>query len=267
LTTYVVGDIQGCLQPLQQLLDDVAFSSDDQLWSVGDIVNRGPQSLETLQFCHGLGNQFRMVLGNHDLHLLAIAQGVRKPHRSDTLDDILNAPDRDELLHWLQGQPLLMASDEYLIVHAGIPPQWSREQAMELAAEVHQVLSDDAMAREFFHVMYGNEPDCWAQSITPPLRWRLITNYFTRMRFCSPEGQLEFSSKSPPHQPPPGFAPWYSHPGRLTKTSNVIFGHWAALQGKFCGSHLFPLDTGCVWGGPLRLMNLDTGDYHHQQPL
>lgn len=266
MTTYVVGDIQGCLQPLQQLLDNVAFGSEDQLWSVGDLVNRGPQSLETLRFCHRLGAQFRMVLGNHDLHLLAVARGIRAPHRSDTLDDILTAPDRDELLHWLQRQPLLIASEEHLLVHAGIPPQWSKEQAIEFAAEMQQVLTDEAMAHDFFQVMYGNEPDCWNEHITPPMRWRLITNYFTRMRFCSSEGQLELSTKSSPNQPPTGFAPWYSHPDRLTKSSNIIFGHWAALQGKPCGSGLFPLDTGCVWGGPLRLMNLTTGNYHHQMP-
>ena len=262
----MVGDIQGCLQPLQQLLDNVAFGSEDQLWSAGDIVNRGPQSLETLRFCYRLGAQFRMVLGNHDLHLLAIAKGIRPPQRSDTLNDILAAPDRDELLYWLQQQPLLISSEEYLLVHAGIPPQWTAEQAIKLASEMQEVLADEVMAREFFQHMYGNEPDCWEESLTGPMRWRLITNYFTRMRFCSPEGQLELSSKSTPNQPPPGFAPWYSHPARLTKFSNIIFGHWAALQGKPCGPRLFPLDTGCVWGGPLRLMNLATGDYHHQMP-
>ena len=262
----MVGDIQGCLQPLQQLLDKVVFGSEDQLWSAGDIVNRGPQSLETLRFCYRLGAQFRMVLGNHDLHLLAIAKGIRPPQRSDTLNDILTAPDRDELLYWLQQQPLLISSEEHLLVHAGIPPQWTAEQAIKLATEMQEVLADEVMAREFFQHMYGNEPDCWEERITGPMRWRLITNYFTRMRFCSPEGQLELSSKSTPNQPPPGFAPWYSHPARLTKFSNIIFGHWAALQGKPCGPRLFPLDTGCVWGGPLRLMNLATGDYHHQMP-
>lgn len=267
MTTYVVGDIQGCLLPLQQLLDKVAFNpAEDQLWSVGDLVNRGPQSLEVMRFCYRLGNRFRMVLGNHDLHLLAVARGIRRPHRSDTLDDILAAPDRDALFHWLQAQPLLLDTGGHLLVHAGIPPQWSREQAIALAAEMRLVLSDTAMADDFFQVMYGNAPDCWSDNLAPPLRWRLITNYFTRMRFCSAAGRLELASKAPPDQPPAGYAPWYSHPDRRTATSNIIFGHWAALQGKHCGPHLFPLDTGCVWGGPLRLLNLDSGDYHHQLP-
>ncbi|TNE76633.1 MAG: symmetrical bis(5'-nucleosyl)-tetraphosphatase [Gammaproteobacteria bacterium] len=267
MTTYAVGDLQGCLSPLQRLLEVVDFNpAEDQLWSVGDVVNRGPQSLQTLRFCMQLGDAFRMVLGNHDLHLLAVARGIRAPHRSDTLDDILSAPDRDELLSWLQRQPLLIDSDDHLLVHAGIPPQWPRNQALSLAEEMHQVLADDAKSEAFFQVMYGNQPDCWHADLSPPLRWRLITNYFTRMRFCSSAGQLELSSKAPPEQPPTGFAPWYSHPERKTRNCKIIFGHWAALQGKPCGPGLIPLDTGCVWGGPLRLVNLSSGEYHHCQP-
>lgn len=267
MTTYVVGDLQGCLEPLLQLLDDVGFdAATDQLWAVGDIVNRGPHSLQALRFCHQLGDAFRMVLGNHDLHLLAVARGIRQPHRSDTLADILAAPDRDELLLWLQQQPLMIDSGDYLLVHAGIPPQWSKQQALKLAAEMKQVLADEESSAAFFQVMYGNDPDSWREGLEAPLRWRVITNYFTRMRFCTASGQLELSCKHPPDQPPEGFAPWYSHPERLTAGCNIIFGHWAALQGKFCGEHLFPLDTGCVWGGPLRLMNLDSGECYHRYP-
>ncbi|TNE94965.1 MAG: symmetrical bis(5'-nucleosyl)-tetraphosphatase [Gammaproteobacteria bacterium] len=267
MTTYVVGDLQGCLTPLQQLLETVKFDpGKDQLWSVGDLVNRGPQSLETLRFCYQLGDAFRTVLGNHDLHLLAVAHGVRKPHPSDTLNDILEAPDRDELLKWLIRQPLLLAHGEFLLVHAGIPPQWSREEALALAEEVQQVLSDELQSAAFFEVMYGNEPDLWHNALLPPLRWRLITNYLTRMRFCSTEGQLELSSKAPPQEPPEGFAPWYAHPHRKTCHCKIIFGHWAALEGKPIGDNLYPLDTGCIWGGPLRMMALDTGHYYHCQP-
>lgn len=265
LTTYAIGDIQGCLQPLKRLLDRVKFDPDsDHLWSVGDVVNRGPASLESLRFCYNLGCHFRMVLGNHDLHLLAIAHGVRRPSRSDTLDDILKAPDRDELLHWLQQQPMLIEDKGYVMVHAGIPPQWSLSQAKTLSEEMSNVLRCETKSRQFFEVMYGDDPDIWADDLLPPVRWRSITNYFTRMRFCSPRGHLELTSKSQPNDPPSGFAPWFSHPSRLPKDTKIIFGHWAALEGRTSKDNLFPLDTGYIWGGPLRLMNLDTGEYFHQ---
>lgn len=265
LTIYAVGDIQGCLQPLKRLLDRVKFDpASDHLWSVGDVVNRGPESLESLRFCYNLGNHFRMVLGNHDLHLLAIAHGIRRPSRSDTLDDILKAPDRDELLHWLQQQPMLIEDKGYVMVHAGIPPQWSLSQAKTLSEEMSNVLCCETKSRQFFEVMYGDDPDIWADDLLPPVRWRSITNYFTRMRFCSPRGQLELTSKSQPNDPPLGFAPWFSHPSRLPQDTKIIFGHWAALEGRASKDNLFPLDTGYIWGGPLRLMNLDTREYFHQ---
>lgn len=268
MTTYAVGDLQGCLEPLKLLLDKVGFdSSNDELWSVGDIVNRGPESLETLRFCHQLGSHFRMVLGNHDLHLLAIAHEVRSPSSSDTLDDILRAPDRDELLHWLQQQPLLIEDKQFSMVHAGIPPQWTLEQAKIFAAEMKEVLSSDTKAAQFFNVMYGNEPCLWQDDLEPPLRWRVITNYLTRMRFCTPEGELKLTSKTSPEESPEGFSPWFSHPSQLPEDAKIIFGHWAALEGRPCGKNLFPLDTGYVWGGPLRLMNLDTHEYFHQEHI
>ena len=263
-STYAVGDLQGCLDPLKRLLDKISFEpKKDTLWSVGDVVNRGPNSLETLRFCYNLGDHFRMVLGNHDLHLLATAHGFRKPSRSDTLDEILNAPDRDELLNWLQQQPLLFESEGYLVVHAGIPPQWSQKKAVQLAEEMNSVLRCDKKSTEFFKIMYGNEPDIWKKGLAPPLRWRLITNYFTRMRFCSAEGHLELTCKNLPEKPPKGYSPWFDHKDRKTKKTNIIFGHWAALEGRHCGKRLFPLDTGCVWGGPMRLMNIKTKEYFH----
>ena len=190
MTDYAVGDIQGCLTPLKALLEALSFDpANDCLYSVGDIVNRGPHSLETLRFCYQLGDSFRMVLGNHDLHLLAVAHHIKAPNRKDTLDDILQAPDRDELLQWLQHQPLLRKAGEYTIVHAGIPPQWELQQAFELAAEVeHTLHSTDALA--YFQAMYGNLPDTWSNSLAGTNRLRVITNYLTRMRFCSPEGKL-----------------------------------------------------------------------------
>ena len=265
MSNYAVGDIQGCLEPLKKLLNKVSFDpKKDTLWSVGDLVNRGPQSLEALRFCYNLGSSFRMVLGNHDLHLLATANGFQKPSRNDTLDDILAAPDRDELLHWLQQQPLMLEVKGHALVHAGIPPQWSLNKARKLAEEMSDVLRCDNRAIEFFKVMYGNEPNVWEKNLSPPLRWRLITNYFTRMRFCSSEGHLELTCKNLPEEPPKGFSPWFEHENRRTRKNNIIFGHWAALAGSYCGENLFPLDTGYIWGGPMRLMNIKTKKCYHQ---
>ena len=265
MATYCVGDIQGCLDPLKRLLDHVNFNpANDQLWAVGDLINRGPQSLETLRFCCGLGDNFRTVLGNHDLHLLAVAHGVRPPNHKDTLNEILSAPDRDELLYWLQQQPLLIHDAGYVLVHAGIPHIWDIEQAKQLATEVETVLKSD-LAGEYFSTMYGNEPYLWSDSLTGTTRWRLITNYLTRMRFCTADGTLDLENKSTPDKPPKGFKPWYQHKSRKTADTKIVFGHWAALQGQDCGPNLFPLDTGCVWGGPLRLMDLSTGEYIHSK--
>lgn len=266
MSIYAVGDLQGCIDPLKRLLDRVSFDpKNDILWSVGDLVNRGPNSLEVLRFCYSLGKSFRMVLGNHDLHLLAAAKGFRAPSSSDTLDEVLKAPDRDELLHWLQQQPLIIEAAGYVMVHAGIPPQWSLPQTHLLANEVEQALQCEQQSTKFFSTMYGDEPNCWTANILPPMRWRLITNYLTRMRFCSPKGELEFNSKGNPEKPPKGYAPWFQHPDRLTNKTPIIFGHWAALEGRSCGKNLFPLDTGYVWGGSMRLMNIKTQENFHQQ--
>lgn len=267
MTTYAVGDLQGCLQPLKQLLAKVDFNpSTDELWSVGDLINRGPESLETLRFCHHLDHSFRMVLGNHDLHLLAVSHNIRPAGKHDTLDDILNAPDRNALLSWLQQQPLLLEDKQSVMVHAGIPPMWDIHQARTYANEMKEVLHCKNKSVEFFKVMYGNEPDTWQDDLEPPMRWRVITNYFTRMRFCSPEGKLELTCKNQPKNPPEGYAPWFHYPSKILPDTNIIFGHWAALQGNPCGANLFPLDTGYIWGGPMRLLNLDTGEYIHQHP-
>jgi bis(5'-nucleosyl)-tetraphosphatase (symmetrical) len=264
MTDYVVGDIQGCFDELHFLLESIQFDPlCDRLISAGDLVNRGPKSLETMRFCKKLGKAFKMVLGNHDLHLLAIAHHVRPPTPKDTITEILDAPDREELITWLQQQPLLMTVDNYTIVHAGIPPQWNLPQALLLAEEVHQVLRS-SRAKDYFEHMYGNYPDCWTDDLTGPQRWRVITNYFTRMRFCTAEGKLDLATKNTT-EAPIDFHPWFDCENRKTRENNIIFGHWAALQGRDCGDRLFALDTGCVWGGPLRIMNLDTTDYHHSQ--
>lgn len=257
MRTFVVGDIQGCYQSLLNLLNKIKFDpAADQLWAVGDLVNRGPESLEVLRFCHGLGESFKTVLGNHDLHLLAIARGHTTPRKSDTLDEVLQAPDRDELLNWLQSQPLLYLNSEYQValVHAGVPPQWNLTQAQSYADEVSTVLRSDH-ADDFFRHMYGNEPNLWQEHLEGPDRWRLITNYLTRMRFCSAEGRLELSHKEGPDTAPEGYLPWYD----LRHSKNelaILFGHWASLEGSVNTNTLQALDTGCVWGGSLTAVEL-----------
>lgn len=265
MAIYAVGDIQGCLEALKRLLDKARFDPEhDRLLSVGDVVNRGPDSLETLRFLKNLGDSFTMVLGNHDLHLLAVATGVRPPTSKDTLDDILHAPDRDELLHWLKQQALLLKFDDYLLVHAGIPPQWSAHEALALAAEVEAVLKHDS--ETLLRHMYGNQPD-WHPQLIGSERWRAIINAFTRMRFCTLNGKLDLASKIAPeqtsNQSPETLQPWYAHNTRKTRDTPIIFGHWAALEGRDCGTNLFPLDTGYVWGGRLRLFDLGAQSYLH----
>ena len=265
MSTYVVGDIQGCLEPLVALLAKVDFEpSRDQLISVGDLVNRGPQSLETIRYCMDLGDSFQMVLGNHDLHLLAVAAGTRKPNPKDTLQEILEAPDADQIFAWLRCHPLLLEVQGYHMVHAGIPPIWDIGRAHQLATEVSAVIQSDQRDLYFSH-MYGNSPEIWSEQLEGPERWRVITNYLTRMRFCTEQSQLELATKNRLEMQPP-FKPWFDHQRNEDQPVNIVFGHWAALRGKDCGQHLFALDTGCVWGGPLRIMRLETQEFFHQNP-
>lgn len=257
MSVYAVGDIQGCLKPLQALLIHIHFNpSKDTLWVAGDLINRGPESLETLRFLYYLRDSIQVVLGNHDLHLLATAAGYRKPTPSDTLKEIIDAPDRDILLEWLRYQPLVHHDKHlgYTMVHAGIPPQWSISQALLLSAEVENALQGKKI-HSFFKNMYGNEPNTWHKNLKGSERLRLITNYFTRMRFCDKNGKLELKSKT--ETAPDGFSPWFSHRSRKTIKDNIIFGHWAALNGITNTPNLFALDTGCVWGGELTMMRLE----------
>ena len=256
MATYAVGDLQGCLDPLYRLLEEVKFSSQDELWLAGDLVNRGPQSLESLRFVMALGNQAKVVLGNHDLHLLALHHGLTDLKVDNTLVPIMTAPDRHELMTWLQAQPLLHYSQQYdtVMTHAGIPSCWNLTTAKGLANEVHQVLIGDH-ADEYFRHMYGNLPDLWQHSLQGTERWRCITNYFTRMRFTTPAGQLDFKAKSKPTEAPQGFAPWFQHPTQIT--SRQLFGHWAALEGETDNEQIVNLDMGCVWGGSLKMLCLD----------
>ncbi len=257
MATYAVGDIQGCLKPLQALLITIDFNpQQDQLWVAGDMINRGPQSLKTLRFLYLLRNSLKIVLGNHDLHLLAVAAGYRQASASDTLRSILDAPDRDILLEWLRQQPLLHHDPKlaYTMVHAGIPPQWTLTEAIEHARSVETVLRGKKI-NKYLKTMYGNTPDSWDENLKGKDRWRLITNYFTRMRFCNTEGKLELNTKS--NIAPPGYLPWYAHPNRKTHNDKIIFGHWAALQGKADHHNVFAIDTGYVWGGELTMMRLE----------
>ncbi len=259
MATYAIGDIQGCLQPLKKLLKKIHFNADqDRLWIAGDLINRGPESLQTLQFLYEIRENITVVLGNHDLHLLAVAAGFKKPTPSDTLDDILNAPERDSLLNWLKQQPLIHRDStlNYTMVHAGIPPQWSISESLRYAKEVENILASENV-NSFLSVMYGNEPNNWDESLTGMDRLRLITNYFTRMRFCTPSGELELKTKSYISDAPTGYYPWFDIENRKSKNDNIIFGHWAALQGKTNQENIFALDTGCVWGGTLTAMRLE----------
>lgn len=263
MSTYAVGDIQGCLQPLKCLLKKVGFNPDtDMLWSVGDIVNRGPKSLKALRFFYDLRDNLVMVLGNHDLHLLALAAGARKPSRSDTLDEILQAPDRDKLLSWLMRQPLIHHEHGYTLVHAGIPPQWTLKNAIRYAREVEAVLrSPDCVA--FLKAMYGNEPTQWSADLTGMPRLRVITNYLTRMRYCTAQGALDLESKGT--SPVSGVleeqavSPWFDHPKSKTANERILFGHWASLQGHTDSPNAIALDTGCVWDGSMSLYELESG--------
>jgi bis(5'-nucleosyl)-tetraphosphatase (symmetrical) len=262
MSTYCVGDIQGCLDQLYRLLQSAKFKPGrDRLLVAGDLVNRGPDSLATLRFIHSLKGSAQIVLGNHDLHLLACWHGHRDPARKDTFEEVLDAPDCAKLMNWLQSQPLLHFEKKYkaLIVHAGIPPIWNLQQALEYAAEVQAVLKDER-ADSFFAAMYGNSPDRWSGSLKGPDRWRVITNYLTRMRFCSSKGKLDLNAKEGPGEAPDGYSPWFDLPNTGLKRHKVYFGHWAALMGETNSKQFIGLDTGCVWGGQLSMVRLDDGE-------
>ena len=257
MALYLIGDVQGCDSALGRLLDKIDFSpSRDRLVVLGDLVNRGPGSLAALRRLQALGDGVaQCLLGNHDLHLLAVAQGVRKPHRLDTLGDILAAPDREALLHWLRHRPMALREQGVLMVHAGVLPQWSADQALALAGEVQDVLRGQHWAEFFLH-MYGNSPDKWDDALTGAARWRVIVNALTRLRLCTAQGRMEFESKeSPGAGVPPGYMPWFDVPGRATAQDVVAFGHWSTL-GWLGRPDVISLDTGCVWGGCLSAVRL-----------
>jgi bis(5'-nucleosyl)-tetraphosphatase (symmetrical) len=255
VTRHAVGDVQGCYQELRSLMAQLSFSADrDRLWLVGDLVNRGPHSLQTLRFVRSLADNAVVVLGNHDLHLLAVAFGVRRKRKSDTLDEILEAPDRDALLEWLLTRPLAYQEGGDLMVHAGLVPQWSAHDAVQLAREVDSALRADPM-RVFEH-MYGDEPDRWSPELAGEERLRFTINVLTRIRMCTAGGRIDLKMKGkPPRQS--DFKPWFELGNRASRDVRVVFGHWSAL-GLVRSHGILGLDSGCVWGGALTAVDLDS---------
>jgi len=263
LAVYAVGDIQGCYDELRRALDTVEFDSlNDQLWCVGDLVNRGPSSLEVLRFMHGLGDAATCVLGNHDLHLLALAAGNGNHRDELSLAKVMAAPDRDELMDWLRQCPLIHHDTklDFLMLHAGLPPQWDVPTAIACAREVETVLRGDEH-RDYFKQMYGNKPNRWDPKLTGMERWRFITNCLTRLRYCKSDGRLALKEKGPPGSQAPGRIPWFEHPQRASRKQRIVFGHWSTL-GYLDAHNVWGLDTGCLWGGTLTLLRLD-----HAPPL
>jgi len=255
VATYAIGDVQGCFEPLQRLLQRIAFDPDrDRLWLAGDLVNRGPGSLEVLRWARGLGPRLTAVLGNHDLHLLSAALGARPPKPRDTLEPVLSAPDRDELLAWVRGLPLLHREGDRVMVHAGLLPAWSVAEAEELAREAEAAIRGPGLADLLAGL--GDAPSAWSPDLPPAARVRLTIVALTRLRTCTADGVIEPEFSGPPDGAPPGRLPWFEVPGRRSADATVVFGHWAAL-----GLHRAPgvvgLDSGCVWGGALTAVRLE----------
>ena len=254
----LIGDLQGCCDPLDRLLDLAGFSpSRDRLVMLGDLVNRGPASLQVLQRLAALGGSARCVLGNHDLHLLAVAHGVRRAHRSDTVQQVLDSPDRQHWLQWLRHQPLALMESGWLCVHAGLPPAWDAAQALERAAEVSTALAGPDLPGLLAH-LFGNEPSRWEDSLQGADRLRFIVNALTRIRFCAEDGTLELQTKEGLAATPAGLYPWFDAPGRRSAGQAIAFGHWSTL-GLVNRPDLLGLDTGCVWGGTLSAARVDDG--------
>ncbi len=257
MATYAIGDVQGCYDSLCRLLERCAFDPvADRLWLVGDVVNRGPKSLETLRLVRSLGEAALTVLGNHDLYLLMAAEGGAKLRaKDDTLQPVLDAPDAGELLDWLRRQPLCHTEGEYCLVHAGLLPQWTPARARELAREVEAMLQGQAF-HDFMLNLWGSEPAAWSDELAGWPRLRVIVNAMTRLRFCTPEGVMDFKLKGKPGKAPAGYLPWFDSPGRKSQDAVLITGHWSAL-GLMLRPRLLALDSGCLWGGHLTAIRLE----------
>jgi len=252
---YLIGDLQGCCDPLERLLAKIDFSpSRDHAYVLGDLVNRGPASLRTLRRLQGLGGSATCLLGNHDLHLLAVAHGVRAPGRRDTLGEVLAAPDRPALIDWLRGQRMAVHAEGWLMVHAGVAPQWDLATALALAGEVEARLRGDGLV-DFLRVMYGNEPARWSPELSGADRLRFAVNVLTRIRFVAADGTLDMTSNEGADAAPAGLHPWFEAPGRRTAEVPIAFGHWSTL-GLMLRPDLMAIDTGCIWGGKLTAVRL-----------
>ncbi|MAT85327.1 MAG: diadenosine tetraphosphatase [Gammaproteobacteria bacterium] len=263
MSTWAIGDIQGCCDEFEALLDAIRFDpARDRLWIVGDLVNRGPRSLDVIRRVRSLGSAAVPVLGNHDLHLLAIRYGGHAPKPGDTFDEVLASAECDDICEWLRSLPLLVHDEAlgWAMSHAGIPHIWTLDQAGALAREVEEVMRGPR-CREYFAGMYGNQPDRWDDGLAGMDRWRAITNYFTRMRLVDEAGRLDFAFKGALADAPAGWHPWYELRARTPLGAKIVFGHWAALDGKTGVDDIVALDTGCVWGRRLTAMCLDTGEF------
>ncbi len=263
MSTYVIGDTQGCLESLKQLLHKIRFKpKNDTLWFTGDLINRGPESLETLRFVRKLGDNAKCVLGNHDLHLLAVYSGHRSLDEKDTLTEILQAPDIKELIDWLRIQPLMLYDKEHnaILAHAGLHPSWDIKTARTEASAVQFHLRSHDF-KDLFAFMYGKKPAKWKPGRSRKKRLRFAINCFTRMRFCTPSGKLDFEEKGAPGSQPDEFLPWYDIPNQLKAGTRIIFGHWSTV-GKITNPDIIGIDTGCVWGGKLTAYELEANTYH-----
>ena len=261
MANYVIGDVQGCLPALEKLLDKIRFRpGHDQLWFAGDLVNRGPDSLGVLRLVSSLGNSVRCVLGNHDLHMLAVYSGYRKAHRRDTLDEIFASPDHHDLMNWLRHQPLMFTAYDrsHVLCHAGLYPLWTLEEAEQEARYVEQCLRTENY-QDLFAIMYGNSPSRWKPGRNDEKRLRFAINCFTRMRYCQSDGSLEFHEKGKPGSQSDGLLPWYELPGRKNRDRTIMFGHWSTV-GETGDNSVIALDTGCVWGGYLTAYEPVTGN-------
>ncbi|MDN3609013.1 symmetrical bis(5'-nucleosyl)-tetraphosphatase [Vibrio ostreicida] len=267
MSNYIVGDIQGCFDELQRLLHKAHFNPTvDTLWVAGDLVARGPKSLETLRFIKDLGTSAKVVLGNHDLHLLAVSLGIHKAKAKDKTLPIFEATDQDELLNWLRAQPLLAEHNEFAVCHAGIFPLWSLKQARKYAREVEAILQSDKGDWLIKH-MYDDQPDQWSDRLKGIQRYRFIVNAYTRMRFCDSGGRLDMACKQPPSLLTDSLlVPWFKIKSRVALDKTVLFGHWAALEG-YHSSDVIGLDTGCVWGGELTMLRWEDQTYFVQSAL
>ncbi len=272
MATWIIGDIQGCYDGMMGVLERANFNfQQDHLWSVGDLVNRGPNSLDVLRFCKSLDNRFICTLGNHDLHMLAVARGCSTARRHDNFHPVIEADDSEDILNWLQHQPLIHYDEhnKLLLSHAGVAPMWTLNQALEYATEIETLLrSDPSTYNKFFEAMYGNQPNCWSDQLTDMPRARTITNYLTRMRFADSDGALNMDIKSNIENQTERWKPWFQLPHTLLDNTDntLVIGHWAALEGVTNRANLQALDTGYIWGGTMTLMNAETGEkvsYQH----